>query len=98
MAPAREEPTPSWPLDWDKRRDPHKGKPRNLEPIEALKFDDILQPKQYEIYGTHPDSKILFTDVNILDGSGSTPYKGDVLIEGKRQFSSASQRSECWRR
>lgn len=34
--------------------------------------------------GTHPDSKILFLDVNILDSTGREPYMGDVLIEGER--------------
>ncbi|TFK53070.1 isoaspartyl dipeptidase-like protein [Heliocybe sulcata] len=43
-----------------------------------------LQPKNYIMAGTHPDSKILFLDVNILDSTGSEPYMGDVLIEGER--------------
>ena len=47
-----------------------------------MNFDPKLQPKNYEIAGTHPDSKILFVDVNILDCTGRMPYKGDVLIEG----------------
>ena len=85
MAPAREEPTPSWDLDHEERISKHAGRPRNIDAIEALKFDDRIQPKNYEIFGTHPDSKILFTDVNILDGSGNEPYRGDVLIEGMRQ-------------
>lgn len=29
-------------------------------------------------------SKILFTDVNILDSTGRDPYGGDVLVEGQR--------------
>jgi hypothetical protein len=41
-----------------------------------------LQPKEYTIFGTHADSKILFSDVNILDSTGREPYRGDVLIEG----------------
>ncbi|KAK5178778.1 hypothetical protein LTR16_010757, partial [Cryomyces antarcticus] len=38
---------------------------------------------KYEILGTHPESRILFTDVNILDSTGQEPYRGDVLIEGE---------------
>lgn len=34
--------------------------------------------------GTHPESRILFTDVNILDSTGRDPYPGDVLIEGEK--------------
>lgn len=34
--------------------------------------------------GTHPESKVLFLDVNILDSTGRDPYRGDVLIEGQR--------------
>jgi hypothetical protein len=60
----------------------YKGPPRNLANIDAINFDKALQPKKYEILGTHPDSRILFTDVNILDSTGSHPYRGDVLIEG----------------
>ena len=56
--------------------------PRNIASIDAIKFDANLQPKNYEIAGTHPDSKILFLDVNILDSTGKEPYNGDVLIEG----------------
>ena len=29
-------------------------------------------------------SKIVFTNVNIFDGSGADPYKGEVLIENDR--------------
>ncbi|KAG0638209.1 hypothetical protein HOY80DRAFT_923177 [Tuber brumale] len=43
-----------------------------------------LQPKNYEIAGTHPDSRILFRDVRILDSTGREPYPGDVLIKGER--------------
>ena len=34
--------------------------------------------------GTKSDSKILFTDVDILDSTGAEPYHGDVYIEGER--------------
>ncbi|KAH8812201.1 isoaspartyl dipeptidase-like protein [Xylogone sp. PMI_703] len=63
---------------------PYTGPPRNLASISALKFDKHLQPKEYKILGTNPESKILFTDVSILDSTGRDPYRGDVLIEGER--------------
>jgi hypothetical protein len=64
--------------------EPYNGPPRNLASIDAINFDKALQPKKYEILGTHPDSKILFLNVNILDSTGKEPYLGDVLIEGER--------------
>jgi hypothetical protein len=64
--------------------EPYDGPPRNLAYIEQIKFDANLQPKKYEIAGTHPDSRILFTDVKILEASGKLPYTGDVLIEGTK--------------
>ena len=82
MAPARiikpEEPwtSPAAQLE------PYDGPPRNIAYIEAVKFADNLQPKNYEILGTHPDSQILFTDVNILEATGKLPYRGDVYIKG----------------
>lgn len=85
MAPARiEEPPVSWSTDETQPRKPYKGFPRNIKPIDEVKFDENLQPKQYDIFGTHPDSKILFVDVTILDSTGNEPYRGDVLIEGER--------------
>jgi hypothetical protein len=57
--------------------------PRNVEWIEQVSWDSSLQPKNYEIQGTHPNSKILFLNVNILDSTGREPYLGDVLIEGQ---------------
>ena len=60
-----------------------KTQPRNVKTIEEVSWDAGLQPKDYEIQGTHPDSKILFLDVNILDSTGREPYSGDVLIEGE---------------
>ena len=29
-------------------------------------------------------SRTLFTNVSVLDGSGTTPYSGEVLVEGNR--------------
>ncbi|KAL5342070.1 hypothetical protein BJX70DRAFT_386475 [Aspergillus crustosus] len=63
---------------------PYDGPPRNLASIDQLKFDDNLQPKPYSIQGTHPDSRLLITDVQILDATGKEPYRGDVLITGER--------------
>ena len=62
--------------------DPYEGPPRNIAFIDAVNFDANLQPKKYEIAGTHPESRILFADVKILEASGKLPYDGDVLIEG----------------
>ena len=65
--------------------EPYDGPPRNVAYIDAINFDANLQPKKYEIACTHPESRILFLDVDILEASGKLPYKGDVLIEGKLQ-------------
>jgi hypothetical protein len=84
MAPSRiDDPLPSF-SQTSTTNEPYNGPPRNLANIQAIKFDNILQPKRYEILGTHPDSKILFTDVNILDSTGKDPYRGDVLIQGEK--------------
>jgi hypothetical protein len=61
----------------------YQGPVRNIANIDAIKFDKSLQPKKYELLGT-PKSKILFTNVNILDSTGRDPYPGDVLIEGEK--------------
>ncbi|KAM5350912.1 hypothetical protein ACJ41O_003635 [Fusarium nematophilum] len=58
--------------------------PRNVEFIESLKLDKKLQPKEYHIEGTHQRSRILITNVKILDSTGCEPYLGDVLIEGEK--------------
>ncbi|TVY73495.1 Uncharacterized protein LSUE1_G005824 [Lachnellula suecica] len=63
---------------------PYNGPPRNIKTINDLTFASSLQPRAYNILGTHPQSKILFTDVSILDSTGRDPYPGDVLIEGER--------------
>jgi len=62
--------------------EPYHGPPRNIQPINEIQFEERLRPENYEIFGTHPDSKILITDVRILDSTGREPYRGDVLIEG----------------
>uniref|UniRef100_A0A8H7TQ81 Amidohydrolase-related domain-containing protein n=1 Tax=Bionectria ochroleuca TaxID=29856 RepID=A0A8H7TQ81_BIOOC len=58
--------------------------PKNVEFIDNLKLDKKLQPKEYHIEGTHQRSRILFTDVRILDSTGREPFTGDVLIEGEK--------------
>lgn len=84
MAPSRnDEPTPSFSHN-SINEEPYKGLPRNVDNINAISFDKALQPKKYEILGTHPESRIIFTDVSILDSTGRDPYRGDVLIEGER--------------
>ncbi|KAL4937849.1 hypothetical protein BDV06DRAFT_215567 [Aspergillus oleicola] len=69
--------SPDYPLH------PYNGPPRNVAYIDQLKFDEKLKPKDYSIAGTHPESRILVTDVKIIDATGREPYKGDVLITGK---------------
>lgn len=63
--------------------EPYEGRPRNIQPIDEIKFDEGLRPKSYEIYGTHSEAKTLILDVQILDSTGKEPYRGDVLIEGE---------------
>jgi hypothetical protein len=83
MAPARIEPPVSWTVDVETPPPSYKGPPRNVAAIDALRFDPSLQPPKYEILGTHPESKILITDINIIDSTGKEPYHGDVFIEGE---------------
>ncbi|KAH7411516.1 isoaspartyl dipeptidase-like protein [Cadophora sp. MPI-SDFR-AT-0126] len=84
MAPSRtDDPLPSF-SQTDAVREPYVGQPRNIENINAISFDKALQPKHYDMLGTHPDSKILFTDIQILDSTGKGPFHGDVLIEGQK--------------
>jgi hypothetical protein len=83
MAPSRiVDPLPSF-SHTSITSEPYNGPPRNLANIDAINFDKALQPKKYGILGTHPDSKILFCNVNILDSTGKESYPGDVLIEGE---------------
>ncbi|KEF52475.1 uncharacterized protein A1O9_11317 [Exophiala aquamarina CBS 119918] len=58
------------------------GKPR--KPWENVHFDAALKPKDYQIKGTPEHSTILILDVNIFDSTGSSPFRGDVLIRGER--------------
>ena len=72
----------SWPAV-DVEPPPYKGPPRNVKSISEIEWDKALQPKSYNIFGTHPESRILFLDVNILDSTGNETFHGDVLIEGE---------------
>lgn len=85
MAPSRvEDPLPSFSETSTTSSEPYTGPPRNLKNINDIHFDKNLQSKNYNILGTHSESRILFTDVNILDSTGKEPYHGDVLIEGEK--------------
>jgi hypothetical protein len=73
------------PLTWsspDYPLEPYNGPPRNIAYIDQLDFGKEVQPKPYNIAGTHPDSRVLITDIKILDATGREPYHGDVLITG----------------
>jgi hypothetical protein len=84
MAPSRiDDPLPSFSAT-STTAAAYEGPPRNVATINAVNFDKSLQPKEYKLLGTHPQSVILFTDVNILDSTGRAPFKGDVLIEGEK--------------
>ena len=64
----------------------HKAvKSRNVDtmnPHEQVHFDPKLKPKDYQIQGTDPNSKILFRDVNIIDSTGKDAFRGNVYVEG----------------
>lgn len=69
-----------------------------MNPHDLVEFDKSLTPKKYEIKGTDPNSKILFTDVNIIDSTGADPFRGDVYIEGMKQDSLENCTDKCLRR
>ena len=83
MAPAREEPPTPWSTFIERVDSRYAGPPRNIDTIDAVEFAANLQPTEYNIFGTHEKSKILFLDVQILDSTGAEPYSGDALIEGQ---------------
>ncbi|KAL1861120.1 hypothetical protein Plec18170_001635 [Paecilomyces lecythidis] len=62
----------------------YDGPPRNVKYIEEVSFDKGVKPKEYKIQGTHPGSRVLILDVEIIDSTGKEPYRGDVYIEGDR--------------
>ncbi|KPI44008.1 uncharacterized protein AB675_6173 [Cyphellophora attinorum] len=61
-----------------------KKKVDTMNPHDLVEWDRKLTPKRYEIKGTNPDSRILISDVNIIDSTGKPPFKGDVYVEGER--------------
>lgn len=54
-----------------------------MNPHDEVHFDAKLQPKNYEIKGTDPASKVLFRNVTIIDSTGNEPFRGDVYVEGR---------------
>jgi hypothetical protein len=81
MAPSRvSDGQPAWSSD----NESYHGPPRNVATINEIKFAKNLQPKEHSLLGTHPESRILFKNVTILDSTGKDPYPGDVLITGER--------------
>lgn len=62
---------------WDYRKPQIRG-------IDLTKPDSRIVVPRREMAGTHPESKILFSNVRILDSTGAQPYDGDVLVEGER--------------
>jgi len=85
MAPSRIDDDPIPPFTTSEtNNDPYTGPPRNVDSLNNLAFPPSLKPKTYHIAGTHPESKLLFTNVSILDSTGRDPYPGDVLVEGER--------------
>ena len=87
MSSARivEEKVPGVSSVHDEEENAYEEPPRNVAYIDHLEFPAELQPKNYEIEGTHPDSQILFLDVNILEATGRLLYRGDVLIKGSSE-------------
>ncbi|KAL4762865.1 metal-dependent hydrolase family protein [Aspergillus foveolatus] len=75
------------PLTWsspDYPLEPYNGPPRNIAYIDQLDLGKEVETKPYNIAGTHPESRVLITDIKILDATGREPYHGDVLITGER--------------
>ena len=69
----------------------NSGKIDTMNPHDYVHFDPSLKPKDYQIKGTNPESKVLFRDVNIIDSTGRDPFKGDVYIEGEPAQQSQQQ-------
>jgi len=64
------------PFDW--RKPTFRG-------IDLTKPDPRLLPREVSIDdGTTDDNIVAIIDVNILDSTGAQPYRGDVLVQGKR--------------
>lgn len=47
-------------------------------------MDPRLKVPSVEIKSGSDDTVVAFVDVNILDSTGAAPYRGDVLVKGKR--------------
>ncbi|KAL8280245.1 hypothetical protein RQP46_007359 [Phenoliferia psychrophenolica] len=62
---------------WDPKRPVFRG-------VDLTKPDPRLKVPNVEIACEHEESVIAFVDVQILDSTGAQPYRGDVLINGKR--------------
>jgi imidazolonepropionase-like amidohydrolase len=52
--------------------------------IDLTKPDQRIKVPRRHMEGTDPSSKILFTNVQILDSTGRQPFSGSVLVEGER--------------
>lgn len=72
--------------EWEVDSSCDENFPRNITFIDNLKLDPKLQPTTYHLAGSHTSSKILFTDVSVLDSTGQKPYGGDLLIKGLAQL------------
>ncbi|KAF9240849.1 dipeptidase [Melanogaster broomeanus] len=68
--------------------DPHRPTFRGLD---LTKADPRLKVPSVEIRTGSDDTVIAFVDVNIIDSTGAAPYRGDVLVKGKRIVSVGSK-------
>lgn len=62
---------------WDSKRPSFRG-------IDLTKPDPRIKVPDIEIACENETSAIAFVDVSILDSTGADPYRGDVLVRGKR--------------
>ncbi|KAH0835587.1 hypothetical protein J3R83DRAFT_9312 [Lanmaoa asiatica] len=62
---------------WDLSRPSFRG-------VDLTKADSRLKNPSVEIKSDSDDTVVAFVDVSILDSTGAPPYRGDVLIKGKR--------------
>ncbi|KAF9221134.1 dipeptidase [Gyrodon lividus] len=69
---------------WDPRRPTFRG-------VDLTKVDSRLKVPNIEIRSGSGDTVIAFVDVLIVDSTGAAPYRGDVLVKGKRIFSVGSK-------
>ena len=59
--------------------------------LHQAKADRRLKVPNVEIRSGSDDTSVAFVDVNIIDSTGSAPYRGDVLVKGKRIVSVGSK-------